>query len=487
MKNILFFLLPIAVVAQYGTGLEFDDEGYSNVPLKPRNVAYQDVITDLASVSLKEFVPYIENQGNSGTCVGWSTAYYAQTISLAKDFNLTNKEEITEMAFSPLYLYRNAKKDEDTSCKTGLGIPTALVTMKDKGSLRYNKFPYKCAGRIPDSLHAQIEDFKLVEYRKLFGIMEDMPTRVRQTKKSLAEGRPVVMGMRVQNSFQSAKMIYEPDTLKPYGNHAMTVIGYDDTKGINGAFEVVNSWGENWGNNGFMWIRYEDYAKAVHYGFELIFEKVPKPDVITKHNLSARLDLISYGFPFEVNQKNRESSGLGYQTTVYEDAGAGVADYITSKKHNIGTRYTVKASINKPAYVYVLGADVKRPPNRLFPVNDSISAYVSSDNATVSIPGLMGDRVGSFELNTNDVESDYTIALISLNKINIDTLIEQVASLKGPVIDRFYEVLKNDLIAKEDMELMPDTMGFNAEFEKGTVAMLTLDIRRNDYKEVSDE
>ena len=33
--------------------------------------------------------------------------------------------------------------------------------------------------------------------------------------------------------------------------HAMTIIGYDDNK-YGGAFEVMNSWGEAFGNKGFV-------------------------------------------------------------------------------------------------------------------------------------------------------------------------------------------------------------------------------------------
>ena len=37
----------------------------------------------------------------------------------------------------------------------------------------------------------------------------------------------------------------------------MVVIGYDD--GLE-AFEVLNSWGTHWGNNGFVWIKYKDFG-----------------------------------------------------------------------------------------------------------------------------------------------------------------------------------------------------------------------------------
>ena len=62
----------------------------------------------------------------------------------------------------------------------------------------------------------------------------------------------------------------EPDiTVKTQGYHAVSIIGWDDNfskKNFpkefrpknNGAFLVLNSWGTEWGENGYFWISYED-------------------------------------------------------------------------------------------------------------------------------------------------------------------------------------------------------------------------------------
>jgi hypothetical protein len=47
----------------------------------------------------------------------------------------------------------------------------------------------------------------------------------------------------------------------------MVVVGYDDGRE---AFEVLNSWGEGWGNGGFAWIRYTDFARFCTYALQLI-------------------------------------------------------------------------------------------------------------------------------------------------------------------------------------------------------------------------
>lgn len=45
-----------------------------------------------------------------------------------------------------------------------------------------------------------------------------------------------------------------------FGGHAMCVIGYDDNL-EGGAFQIMNSWGPEWGENGLGYVRYNDFMK----------------------------------------------------------------------------------------------------------------------------------------------------------------------------------------------------------------------------------
>ena len=40
----------------------------------------------------------------------------------------------------------------------------------------------------------------------------------------------------------------------------MVLIGYDDEK-YGGSFQIVNSWGEDWGVNGKIWVKYKDFIE----------------------------------------------------------------------------------------------------------------------------------------------------------------------------------------------------------------------------------
>jgi C1A family cysteine protease len=51
------------------------------------------------------------------------------------------------------------------------------------------------------------------------------------------------------------------------GKHAVLLVGWDDTRGPKGAWKIKNSWGPNWGEQGFMWLAYgsNDIARHVEW------------------------------------------------------------------------------------------------------------------------------------------------------------------------------------------------------------------------------
>jgi hypothetical protein len=96
-------------------------------------------------------------------------------------------------------------------------------------------------------------------------------------KLAISKGLPVVIGMNVPPSFEVAigKKIWRPlpseTRMSGYG-HAVVVVGYDNNK-HGGAFEVLNSWGEAWGDSGYIWIKYSDFKKFFLGGYALYKEK----------------------------------------------------------------------------------------------------------------------------------------------------------------------------------------------------------------------
>ena len=101
MKKIFLILLlaPFLLTAQeeHATGLTFDDDAYEAIELKTP-LTRGDYFALSPSASLKKYCPAVGNQGNYGTCVGWSSGYAARTILWAKENNMTSTIDISNHA-----------------------------------------------------------------------------------------------------------------------------------------------------------------------------------------------------------------------------------------------------------------------------------------------------------------------------------------------------------------------------------------------------
>jgi C1A family cysteine protease len=234
MKAILFILLLISYSAlsqnQPRTGLLFDDEAYMKTPLKAPNVAFQDVVTETTNATLKQFAPVVKNQGTYGTCVGWASAYYGRTIIEARLNEQLDSVDIANNTFSPVFTYLNANVENDYNCQGGAFIGKAMEAMVEKGVPFYKDFDVMCETEISEELLKKAKEHTIKDFTRLFGADEPEEEKIGNLKRSLINGNPVIIGFMVEESFFSAKTVYEPDGLGADGGHAMCVVGFDDDK-----------------------------------------------------------------------------------------------------------------------------------------------------------------------------------------------------------------------------------------------------------------
>ncbi len=276
----LAFLFLIQISSAQRTGLLFNDEAYKKVPLVDK-ATLGWTATDLpSSTSLKSYAPIPGNQGDYGTCVGWSTAYAALTIVHAKKYKLTDKEQITASAFCPYYLYDQFKGEYDLFCQTGGFFEDALDVLYKKGAKKYYLPEFSCYSSATSHPDEIAKNFRIDNYFRLFDFEQTQNTetgylveKITNVKSALADGNPVLFGMFVPNSFinllgddnwtptYSEKLNYNQQA-----GHAMVIVGYDNYK-YGGAFQIMNSWGTEWGKDGFAWIKYDDFKKFVHTAF----------------------------------------------------------------------------------------------------------------------------------------------------------------------------------------------------------------------------
>lgn len=257
--------------ADFSTGLdhEKEQESLKTIPQDLSLVTLDDANIELGSqVLLTDYVPPVRSQGGYGTCTAWATAYYARTIMYAREHNLSQADlEDDNNVFSPLDMYLSISHGPDCG---GSWPGSAFKVMQERGVATYATAPYdqlddrsECDLQPQSAWTAEAANYKIENYRVV-----DYES-VEAVKSYLQMGRPVqvscVLGLNF-DSKRDGEVMYTDDYSAPpaeHGRHAMCCVGYDDNKGANGAFLIVNSWGEWWGDNGYVWVDYDYFTSQL--------------------------------------------------------------------------------------------------------------------------------------------------------------------------------------------------------------------------------
>ena len=212
-----------------------------------------------AAIDLTPFTPPIGDQGQTSTCVGWSTGYYGKTISeaIANNYNQSKLASANyEMSPKDMFLSIADNLKGSTDCQSGTQITDALDVLVNNGVATMATVPWNASitncsqSQVQASWNADAANHKIVYYRTIAATVQGI-------KEQLAANNPVLMGIKVSNEFENYQggIITTATFPNPVGLHAQCIVGYDDSKG---AFHVANSWGTGWGENGYYWIDYNE-------------------------------------------------------------------------------------------------------------------------------------------------------------------------------------------------------------------------------------
>jgi len=207
------------------------------------------------SYDLSEFLPPVRSQGAQGSCSAWAVTYYMKALQE----NLQDVDgEITIL--SPAYTYNQITMGD---C-TGTAVTDHLDILLNQGAPIWESFPYtaaECATQPSEDIIALAEENKISEFKGLSG-----DNMVNEIKALLLDDKPIIISTTLSNEFGAIDLFgvaaYRDHVVnyEETGCHAMLLVGYDDD--LN-AFNVVNSWGISWGNNGFVWIDYQAFENVV--------------------------------------------------------------------------------------------------------------------------------------------------------------------------------------------------------------------------------
>ncbi len=334
----------------------FSQSGYNFDPAQfSKASVYEGLANDSGrnplpeSVSLLKYAPVPGDQGQQGSCVAWSTAYGARTILEAA----SSGADPNDIRFSPSFLYNQIGMN---GCD-GSYIQRAMEFMNQKGAIPLKEFSYsdQDCSRLPNSSQMQeAQQYRIHGFTRLTESEDVNGINVRAVKEHLAKNAPVCIGMMVGGSFMNDMMgqeVWHPEGMDRsqmgFGGHAMCVIGYDDNK-EGGSFQILNSWGANWGHNGVAWVHYNDFRQYVReaYGMDPLPKRGPMANVPLECNIGLIINNNKQYIPFRISNGN---------------------EFETSSPIRKGTSFKIELKNTSECYIYLFGMDSDGSSYTLFP------------------------------------------------------------------------------------------------------------------------
>ena len=433
----------------FSTGADYDEVKYDRTLVFPA-LASNHKNNFPSQVSLLQYAPQRRNQGRQGSCVGWASAYAAHSILYAQ----ATGENPERVAFSPAFLYNQIAL---SGCQ-GAYLSDALKSMSEVGSLPFQSFLYdetSCEATPSYSQKSQASAFKILGYNRLSQGGYDYEVDIEGIRQNIAQGAPVVIGMQVGGSFMTqmyGQSDWRPTSsdrkLRGFSGHAMAVIGYDDNRN-GGSFQVMNSWGKSWGDNGVFWIRYSDFEYFVKEAYGLSPMQIRQED--------ANKLAVKFGIIDKVSRQNiplRRIKSNVYRTQIAKEQ-----------------RFKLEVTNATACHIYILTEEIDGSTTVLFPY-EKYSPYC----------GVVGTRLfpeGQSLYPDEDGNLDRFAILVAKSEIDINQLNRQIKNSRA---NGFREKVMaaigtqhiRDISFKDGME----TIDFEGDLNGRNVASIIIEVSK---------
>ncbi|MGQ9615558.1 MAG: C1 family peptidase [Spirochaetota bacterium] len=223
-------------------------------------------ITLPEKVDLRQWCSPVEDQERLGSCTaqaGAGLVEYFERRAFGKHIDA-----------SRLFLYKVTRTIMHMSGDTGAYLRVTMAAMVLFGLPPEEYWPYIIDNfdKEPTPFcYAFAQNYQAISYYRLDPPGTSKQELLERIKSNLAAGLPSMFGFTVYSSISQAqetgKIPFPLRTERVMGGHAVVAVGYDDTLKIlnknpggpetTGALLIRNSWGEDWGEEGYGWLPYE--------------------------------------------------------------------------------------------------------------------------------------------------------------------------------------------------------------------------------------
>jgi len=214
-----------------------------------------------SSFSWREQMSEVKNQGNVASCVAFAATVIME-FQKQKRAGVSQEYDLSEALLYEISTHET--NQTSSSCRqAGRYFSKIISALKSFGIPREDCHPYDKVCENPPSKFGEESPLwceRWDELSSLNKIKDAVAINTLDLKalKNAIYVAPVLAGMIVFNDFFSySGGVYEHSPSEGEsiaGFHAIVLVGYDDDKE---ALELRNSWGADWGEEGYAWMSYD--------------------------------------------------------------------------------------------------------------------------------------------------------------------------------------------------------------------------------------